>query len=100
MESDSDSNDLQLPAALNVNLHKSEEYTQYITVLQIIALAMVFSCVLRKLDDDDEREELAEANAHPEKDEETIAKEEDPVLMLGEPPKSIRLPILKVLLSL
>ena len=54
---------------------------------------MVFSCVLRKLDDDDEREELAEANAHLEKDEETIAKEEDPVLMLGEPPKSIRLPV-------
>ena len=72
---------------------------QYIIVSQIIALAMVFSCVLRKLDDDDEREELAEANAHPEKDEETIAKEEDPVLMLGEPPKSnqtknIYLPIL------
>ena len=60
---------------------------------------MVFSCVLRKLDDDDEREELAEANAHPEMDEETIAKEEDPVLMLGEPPKSIRPPVF-ILLSL
>ena len=47
-------------------------------------LAMVLSCVLRKLDDDDEREELAEANVHPEKDEEAIVKEEDPVLMLGE----------------
>ena len=50
---------------------------------------MVFSCVLRKLDDDDDREELAEANAHPEKDEEAIAKEEDPVLMLGESLKAV-----------
>ena len=55
-----------------------------IAMLQIVAIAMVFSCVLRKLDEDDDKEEEAEANAHPEKDEEAIVKEDDPVLMLGE----------------
>ena len=44
---------------------------------------MVFSCVLKKLDEDDDKEDLAEANAL-QKDEVAIAQEEDPVLMLGE----------------
>ena len=55
-----------------------------VAMLQIVALAMVFSCVLKKLDEDDDKEEDATANAHPEKDEEAIAKEDDPVLMLGQ----------------
>ena len=59
-------------------------FISMVAMLQIVALAMVFSCVLRKLDEDDDKEEEAEANAHPEKDEEAIAKEDDPVLMLGE----------------
>ncbi len=56
---------------------------------QIVAIAMVFSCVLRKLDEDDDKEEVAAANAHPQKDEEAIAKEEDPVHMLGEEAKGL-----------
>ena len=55
-----------------------------VAMLQIVALAMLFSCILKKLDEDDDKEEDATANAHPEKDEEAIAKEDDPVLMLGQ----------------
>ncbi len=51
----------------------------YLPYFQIIALSIAFSCVLKRLDDE---EEDTINNAVPQRDEE-IDKEDDPVYQLG-----------------